>query len=71
VNDELEFNNVVKSRIAAQGKDIDLVNSAEKFLEAGLKTKYVYNINESINNQLIVTMCKKRLFKKGLAICQS
>jgi cephalosporin hydroxylase len=45
VNDELEFNNDVKSRIAAQGKDIDLVNSAEKFLEAGLKTKYIYNFS--------------------------
>lgn len=45
MNDELEFTNDVKSRIAAQGKDIDLVNSAEKFLEASLKTKYIYNFS--------------------------
>ena len=45
MNDELEFTNDVKTRIATQGRDLDLVNSAEKFLEAGLKTKYIYNFS--------------------------
>lgn len=45
MNDELEFADAVKSRIAAQGKDTNLVTSAEKFLEAGLRTKYIYNFS--------------------------
>ncbi len=45
MNDELEFANEVTSRIAAQGKDKELASSAEKFLEAGLKTRYIYNFS--------------------------
>ena len=45
MNDELEFAGAVRSRIAAQGKNINLVTSAGKFLEAGLKTKYIYNFS--------------------------
>ncbi len=45
MNDELEFANEVKSRIAEQGKNTDLASSAKKFIEAGLKTKYIYNFS--------------------------
>lgn len=45
MNDELEFTNEVKSRIAEQGKNTDLASSAKKFLKAGLKTKYIYNFS--------------------------
>jgi cephalosporin hydroxylase len=45
MNDELEFAREVQSRINAQGNEIDLVSSANKFLEAGLKTKYIYNFS--------------------------
>jgi cephalosporin hydroxylase len=45
MNDELEFAREVQSRITAQGNEFDLVSSADKFLEAGLKTKYMYNFS--------------------------
>jgi len=45
MNDELEFAREVQSRITAQGNEMDLVSSANKFLEAGLKTKYIYNFS--------------------------
>jgi cephalosporin hydroxylase len=45
MNDELEFAREVQSRINAQGDEIDLVSSGNKFLEAGLKTKYIYNFS--------------------------
>ena len=45
MSDELEFAIEVKSRIKAQGKEVDLLSSADKFLEAALKSKYIYNFS--------------------------